>query len=295
MEEITREIEKRLKAADKKNKYSYQKALIYSLNNLFSLLLKSSNPDIGQVETLKEQIADYQIKFKIDNFFTDYKYLDFSISKLEKEHANRGELDNSKETKESLLNIEGIFEEYRKKVRWTKSHYNLLFSLPLKDCLVDTNLPELPLYYYPSGFSLPLPHSHVQKNFDKLFTRYEKLSISYSSIESLDKEFKLIKNLKSDLQKNDFKSIEIIGIFTAIITVVMATIPSLKFITSLEQAIYFTFTLASSFFLFLFGIFSLTRGISTLRKNIIFFTTVGAIIVLCTYLFIRSTESLIAG
>lgn len=287
LEEITQEIEQRLSQSDLTNKHSYQKALIYSLNNLFSLLIKSNNPDTAKIEALKEQIGDYQKRFKIENFFTDYKYLQFLISRLEKDLGKRAELDRDKDFKINLDKVENIFEEYRKKVRWTKEHYNLLFTLPIEDCLVKSNIPELPQVYYPSAFSLPLPHSHVQDNFDKLYTRFEKLTIAYSSIQTLDKEFSLIEGMKRDLQMSDFKSIEIIGIFTAIITFVMATIPSFQFIETFKQAIYFTFTIASSLFLFIFAIFSITRGFPTFKKNTIFFLTVGSILIFCIFLYLN--------
>lgn len=288
LEEITQEIEERLESADIWNRHSFQKALIYSLNNLFSLLIKSKNPDIAKIETLKEQIGDYQKRFRIENFFTDYKYLQFTISQLEKDLGNRAELDRDNNLRENIDKVENIFKEYRKKVRWTKEHYNLLFTLPVEDCLVPSNIPELPEVYYPSAFSLPLPHSHVQDNFDKLYTRFEKLTISYSSIENLGKEFSVIKEMKGEMKKNDFKSLEVMGIFTAIITFVMATVPSIQFITSFEQAIYFTFSISSSFFIFIFGLLSLTRGITTLKKNIIFFLAVGLILGFCGYLYLQS-------
>src|SRR5690606_4917830 len=117
-------------------------------------------------------------------------------------------------------------ESCKAKIEWSLSHHKLIFGLPFSECLVETSIPDLEKVYYPSSFVLPLPTDDIQSNFNKLDSKFKKLNIISSSIATLDKEFDEIERIKQKLKLSDFRSIEIIGVFTAIAAFVLSQVGS---------------------------------------------------------------------
>lgn len=251
---------------DKEQKYTYNKIYNYALNNQFSLLLEQKDLDEKDIITLKKRIENFQSKCKTDNFFVEYKYITHLIKKVEYEYENRKEFDKIEPTKKILKKLDELIESCGNKLIWSQNHYNHLFQLPYEESLIPSNLKELPKIYYASSFVLPLPVEDSQKAFNSIDKKYNKLNVLVSSVSSLNKEFDTIEDLKNSLKTNDFKSLEIIGVFTAIVAFVLASIPSFKFITNFNQAALFTSILACSLFLLAFTILSFTRGIKEVKK-----------------------------
>ena len=283
--EVVSEVEKRFNSATIEIQ-TYSKAYSYALNNQFSLLLtlkqlKTLDEDISK---LKNKIDAFQNKSKIDNFFVEYKYIQFLLDKAELDYNSRKSLESINSANEIIILAEDIIHAYSKKLNWSKNHYHCVFQLPYEESLIDCTITELPKVYYASSFVLPLSRIESQDNFDDLVMTFNKLSTSIKVITSLTKEFSVIQKTTESLKDNDFKSIEVIGVFSAIITFVMASIPAIPFIDSIWKALLYFIAIGGSLGLFLLIIFSLRGGVGKLKERSVYilsFSSLIAIIVTC--------------
>lgn len=292
LSEVVTEIEKRLKIA-KFEVHTFNKIYSYALNNQFSLLLEQNDVSDDKIVTLKRKIDSFQSKTKIDNFFVEYKYIGFLLGKIEASYNSRKVLDSIDYTNDLITKVEGMLKQYTKNLSWADNHYHCVFQLPFEESLVDCGLSELPHIYYASSFVLPLSRIESQDNFEELVMKYNKLSTSIQVISSLTKEFSIIEETKDSLKDNDFKSIEVIGVFSAIITFIMASVPAIRFIDSLWKAMLFFISIASSLGLFLIVIFSIRKGIGKLKEKSIYIISFASIltIVVCSLFAIKSEKS----
>jgi len=275
---------------NKEEVYTFNKIYNYALNNQFSLLLEQEDIKEEEIVPLKRRIENFQSRCKTDNFFVEYKYISHLIKKVEFEYENRKEFDNIESTTKTLNRLDELIESCGNKLIWSQNHYNHLFQLPYNECLVSSNLKELPDVYYASSFVLPLPLEESQKEFNSINKKYNRLNSLVSSVSSLNKEFNTIKELKENLKANDFRSLEIIGVFTAIVAFVLASIPSFKFITTFNQAALFTSILACSLFLLTFTILSFTRGIDKVMKNLWFIISVVLLFLFSIFIFSKDKK-----
>lgn len=231
--------------------YTYNKIYNYALNNQFSSLITQKNAKEDEIISLKEKIEALQIQCKTDNFFLEYKYIGYLIKKVEQHYDNRKELDEISSAKFITKDLRNLIQSCNEKLIWSHNHYNQLFALPFDECKVPTNVENLPYVYYASSFVLPLPLSETRKEFLSLEQRFHRINILIDSLTSLKKEFNTIKKIKKEIKLSDFRSIEILGIFTALITFIFGTISTYSFIETPYQAILFTGMFALSLLIFI--------------------------------------------
>lgn len=291
LSEIVTEIEIRLNNTISEI-HTYNKIYSYALNNQFSSLLEQVEFSEDEVITLKKKIDSFQSKTKIDNFFVEYKYIGYLLDKIEANYNARQGLDNIDSTNSLIAKVEVVIEAYSKNLSWSKNHYHCVFQLPYEESLVDCSIDELPKVYHASSFVLPLSRIESQDNFDDVIIKYNKLSTSVKVITSLTKEFSIIKTTTESLKDNDFKSIEVIGVFSAIITFIMASIPALAFIDNLWKALLFFISIAGSLGMFLLVIFTIRKGVGEFKKSIVYIMSFVTLIIVtvCSLLAINSDK-----
>lgn len=256
LKEVVLEFEKRFtKHCHTEQRFLYNKTYLYSLNNQFSLLLEQTDVDEDSISELKSHIEKIQKRCNIDNFFIDSKHIDFRITKLESIFSNREELEDLSKYKEELEGLSKSVTAYKKNLNWSKNNHNLLFQLPYKECLVESNISDLDIFYA-SSIVLPLPHEESQDHYESINSRLRELKQLVLSVVSLNKEFSTIRGL----QANQIKTLETIGVFTAITAFILASIPSFSFVKDFYQALLFTGIIGSSLFLMVSMIFLFTRG-----------------------------------
>lgn len=245
----------------------YRKAIIYVLNNLYSLKISIPTINVTELDVLKVEIEQLQKKFSIDNFFVDKKLIGHELGKIQTAFDKREILKNLKNESNQLEKLEPVIKRCKERMQWSYNHHSLIFQLPFKDSIIPVNYPEFRGIYYASSFVLPIPQYTNQKEFRELELQFDKLKLLTSSISALGDEFQEITNLKEELKNNDFRSLEIIGIFTAIVTFVIASIPAFKFIDSFEKAIYFYAVLGASLSTMILVLLLMKRGTQALAKN----------------------------
>lgn len=265
-------IKKFNKIKDFEESQVYKKAIIYALNNYFSLLIEIKSETM--ISETREEIESFQNKFNLTNFFADKKLLKHELDKIQKLYDDRKILDDLKFATDELEVLSTLLERCRKRLEWAFKHHNLIFQLPYNDSLVPIQDREFPGIYYSSSFLLPIPEHTNKIEFKEIEIQFEKLRLLTNSISSLKPEFIEVQRLQEslistqkDLKDNDFKSLEIIGIFTAIIAFIMTSVPTFKFVKSFKQAALFFGVLGASISLMVLIIFLVRKGTNEIAKK----------------------------
>lgn len=258
-----------LKKTDAKNfydKYAQGVDSNYALNNKFSLFLESQQ----DVDLIKKEFEDVKQKTKGNNknFFIEYKYLE-KILQLINNHSKS--LDNldflHKYQKWINVDCKEILDDYFTNKEWSKTKYNYIFVLPYEESKIDISdlgITKLPFIFISSSFVLPKINNDIENKYNEIRQKYKGLVFQMDSISRLKNDLEDVKELKNELDRRDIKSIEIISIFTAIITFVLSSIPAYKFIENVWQSFLFMISLASSLGVFVLLILFATRGF---KKN----------------------------
>ncbi|WP_433779397.1 hypothetical protein [Flavobacterium anhuiense] len=240
------------------DRYVFSVSYNYSLNNCFSLFLTNNNYE--EIKTEYSKIKD-GTKGNLNNFFLEFKYLEF-VTKHLLTKINDDEKIKYIEKYESIIenHCKSEVESYFYKKEWSKSNHNYVFMLPFKECLVSTEgLGELEYIFYASSFVLPPSIEKMEKDFIEIKNDFDKINLYINTGKYFKKEIQKIESLNKEIDKKDLKSIEIISIFTAIITFVLSSIPAYKFIHTAWESMFFMLSLASALGIFIILIFFTTR------------------------------------
>ncbi|WDF63177.1 hypothetical protein [Flavobacterium sp. KACC 22763] len=275
LSEVVNEFHRRfIKNEHTEQRYIYNKIYLYALNNQFSLLLMQNSITDLKINELREEIEKIQSKCNIDNFFIDFKYISYKLDQLNKKFEKREEFEDFAKEKTELDNLETAIKSYKHKLGWSKNNHNLLYQLPYKESLVESSINDLSIYYA-SSIVLPLSLEESENNFQIISDKYKRLNQLVLSVSSLGKEFDTIKDIKS----NEIKTLEIIGIFTAITAFILASIPSFTFVKDFNQALLFTGIIGCSLFLMVSLIFLFTRGFKKANTWIVLFSAIILLII----------------
>lgn len=249
--------------------HCYKKIYAYSLNNYFSFLVDLPNDDLFNneeylsIKLLKKEMDIHENVFRNYNFFSDSKYLDCLLKRVDKylkldvKEKKKYETEIELDIKE----IDKIIKESNRKLLWSKKYFNYISSLPYHECLVETPSDKLPKMYYASSFVLPAPSFKTNLEFEILLSDANNTMNSYEIIKQFDKEVhklesseKKIKNtvdsLAQEISSNKIESISILGVFTAILSFVMANVEMFKTAKSTKEYILVSLTIGSVLLLF---------------------------------------------
>ncbi|KIC61723.1 hypothetical protein [Chryseobacterium taiwanense] len=261
------------------NKYLFFKDLNYALNNQFSMLIEQSDINDDEVKQLKNKIDSLQNRIGYDNFFVDFKFLKYCIKKLNEFILNREALEVKAEILSKINEIRNLFISCERKIEWSESHHNLLYQLPYHESLVDYNADDIDKVYYASSFLLPLSVEQINKEFFDIKIEFQNKFNHFEILSSLDKEFGVIKEIRSKAEESDKKSIETLTIFTAIISFIVGTVSGFSFIDSFVKALIFILIFSISLLTFVLLIFISTKGIDKIlnQKKVIISSYLGAL------------------
>ncbi|KDN56706.1 RND transporter family protein [Flavobacterium seoulense] len=275
------------------DKYALSIIKNYAVNNTFSSFLEK-NENIYQIKDQYKK-AKGKVQGTVNNFFLDKKYLGALLEILKKKSP---EVDNIKFLDEygELISSEcqNKLDEYYANKEWSKSNNNYIFLLPFVESKVEIpelDIDELPFIFIPSSFILPTVNYQIETDYSEIRQKFKSLFFQIDTTRKIRKDLEEIKELKNEIQKQDYKSIEIISIFTAIITFVLSSIPAYKFIENVTESILFMIGLACSLSIFVMLIFFTTRGFVKNSKAYIFYIFVLAILAGIVYYKLLREES----
>ncbi|MEI3799613.1 MULTISPECIES: hypothetical protein [unclassified Chitinophaga] len=290
------------------DRYASSISLNYAINNEFSLLLEDASLLEGKAEDCYSKILTIQAETGVKNFFPQYKYLQFLVTKLDEKYSQRKAVSNIAQLRELINKCKKVFEKYEENIEWSRKNYNYVYQLPFNECLVDvgTNVPEK--IFIASSFILPLIKGNYIKEYDELKKKVLNFETSVELIENVDKELQGIARLKEDygaintkieskfqekeqsLRDKEIKYIEVIGIFAAIVTFVASTVPGFQFIKTAYQAGLYVLSLSTAFAFFTLLLLVIYKGVENLRRHKLLLIFIAVATLVSWYLLIYRTN-----
>lgn len=254
------------------NDFSKLITINYAYNNYFSLLVEQTE-NVYHIKKAYIELVDLQHHY-INNFFIEFKFLDSILDILSKKLENMDSMEFLEEFDQFIENYcSKIFEKYKQNYRWSVSHHNYIFQLPFNECKLDIPSSEIPSLFISSSIVLPPPNKNITDDFDSINARFHALISQLQSVKNLRKDITEIQTIKNELndqkaeiKNREIKSIEILGIFTALIAFIFGSISTFKFIHSPFQALMFIGALSVSLILFVFVLLVFNRGLKVFKN-----------------------------
>lgn len=236
-------------------------SLNYSVNNELSLACEDLKTDISKVKEIYNRVIDIQEETRINNFFPQHKFLYFLLAKLDEIDRNHKALESIKEYRIIVDECLKIIKSYEKNVLWSEKNYNYVFQLPYDECLIelknDANIDKIFIY---SSFLMPLPK-------DKYVAELKEYK---AQILQRDASIKVLENINTDIshiKDRELKMMEMLGIFTALISFVAASLPTFRLFNTALEAALFILALGTSFASFVFLLLVTARGLDKIKKH----------------------------
>lgn len=245
----------------------------YASNNYLSLVSnKESDKHEEEVYAVYEDVLQQQSTSGIKNFFPQTRILKYCLQKLEDLYKSRKALD-IKKSRGLIDRCNSVYATYKENVEWTKEHYNYVFQLSFEECCLQLNDTNVGRIYVFSSFILPLPKDKYIEEFEYNKKQVDQVENSVKVLENVEPEL-------SNLQDREVRALEILGIFTALISFVVASLPTFAIIKTAPQAALFTLALATSFSSFiLLLLITLRRKTRTIISLIVLFLILAAAII----------------
>ena len=229
----------------------------YARNNRFSLFTETCD----NREELKEEYDKIDNKDN-RNYFLQYKFIDKSIELLNAELNEKNEnitIEQVEEIEKYLEDIEPEYKTYKTNIEWILEHIYFIYRVSFKECIIDD------IFIY-SSFLLPLDNRKSKDRFEKITDDFRELKSQLPLFRKMA-EFKGdVSKVKENLfqfdekiEKHDTKTIELMGLFSAIIAFVMGSIPTFQYLKNIFDVGIFFIVFATSLISFLLVLLLITR------------------------------------
>ena len=182
------------------------------------------------------------------NFFLQYKLIKRVTQLINdelKENSTSITLAQIEEIEPLLKNIEEEYKEYKKNIQWIVEHIYFIYRVSFEECIIDK------IFIY-SSFLLPL-------DIRKSKNDYEIVSDDFRVLKSQIEPLKRIVQFDEKIEKRDTKTIELMGLFSAIIAFIMASIPTFKYMKDIYDVGIFFIVFATSLISFLLVLLLIIR------------------------------------
>ena len=191
----------------------------YARNNRFSLFTETCD----NREELKEEYDKIDNKDN-RNYFLQYKFIDKSIELLNAELNEKNEnitIEQVEEIEKYLEDIEPEYKTYKTNIEWILEHIYFIYRVSFKECIIDD------IFIY-SSFLLPLDNRKSKDRFEKITDDFRELKSQLPLFRKMAEFNVEVSKVKEELfqfdekiEKHDTKTIELMGLFSAIIAFVM--------------------------------------------------------------------------
>lgn len=244
--------------SDNFDSYAYSISSTYIFNNLLSSKLEKDPYSIDKVRNLIRQVEDHQEYTHTYNFFPWEKlakYISIEIDRLS------NILFKSEKYEEYNQNIElfqKIIEKYDRCFNWSLKKNYLPFQFPYKECFSEyyfdykVTKQSYPLFLF-SSYVLP-------SNYEYYLTIFNQIKNKKLKLEALGEVYKSLQNIVDEVKINSDKvnnterrSIEILGIFSAVALFSIGSIQIFSFIPiGLDPQVFYNFIASFGYSLALF-------------------------------------------
>lgn len=251
----------------------------YMYNNRFSILIETDSIKIGDIENFLSEIKQIQLETGIKNYFPYFKICNY-LDKIIQNHFNNKSIDYD-EVEKLIDKFENQLKDAYLNYEWCKDRNFMAFQLTKKECCIIHNELQIPIFLG-SSFVLPINFEKAELELKEFSRKLDKYNTLYEVHSNLKNEKDAILNLKIDIEKSEKKSIEILGIFSAIVLFTSGSVQifSIDGIT-MKEGLTFMLLFSYCLVLFIFLIWLITRdnmkNITTVHKS--FF--VGLFLISC--------------
>lgn len=229
----------------------------YARNNRFSLFTETcDNREDLQKEYNKIDNKDNR------NYFLQYKFIDKSIELLNAELSEKNEnitIDQIEEIEKYLEDIEPEYKTYKTNIEWILEHIYFIYRVSFDECIIDD------IFIY-SSFLLPLDNRKSKDGFEKVSDKFRELKSQLPLFRKMAEFNGDVSKVKEELfqfdekiEKHDTKTIELMGLFSAIIAFVMGSIPTFQYMKNIYDVGIFFVAFATSLISFLLVLLLITR------------------------------------
>ena len=238
----------------------------YARNNRFSLFTETcDNRDNLQKEYNKIDNKDNK------NYFLQYKFINKSIELLNAELKEKNEnitIDQIEDIEKYLEEIEPEYETYKTNIEWILEHIYFIYRVSLEECIIDD------IFIY-SSFLLPLDNRKSKKDYEKIVDSFRELKsqlplfrrIAIFNTKVSEKVKDELIQFDEKIEKRDAKTIELIGLFTAIIAFVIGSIPTFQYLKNIFDVGIFFVVFATSLISFLLVLLFITGRIKVNKEQ----------------------------
>lgn len=253
--------------------YAYLITSNYAINNQYSLFIEGKT-DIDEIKKKYEELKGKRNP-GIYNFFLEFKYLGAIIDLLIKKVENEGNIEFINKYEKFVINeCKRSFEQYAYNNKWSINHHNYIFQLPFDECLIKVEHLKVDKLFIASSIVLPPSKNKIEDQFYSIKTKFENLLTHINTIKGLKSDLLKIQEIKKDvsdqkaeIKSREIKSMEILGLFTALVTFVLGSISTFKFIENAWQALLFVIALSMSLIFFVLILFLLNRGQRVIQSH----------------------------
>lgn len=261
----------------------------YIKNNKFSIQLESNLVNLAEAEKSLSEIKHLQQETRIRNYFPYFKICAFIDDLLQKTFKNS--IDDYSEVSSIINKMELYLKEAFVNYEWCKDRNFMAFQLPKKECCIEH--PELKVnIFLSSSFVLPLNYDKIELDLKEFKRRVDNYKTICEVHLNLKKEKDIILKLKSDMELSERKSIEILGIFSAIVLFTSGSIQifSIDGMT-VKDGLRFMLIFSYSIVLFVFLIWLISRdnlkNLTIIHKA---FSVVLFVITIISFLYVLDIE-----
>ena len=241
----------------------------YARNNRFSLFTETCD----NREDLKEEYNKIDNKDN-RNYFLQYKFIDKSIELLNAELNEKNEnitIEQVEEIEKYLEDIEPEYKTYKTNIEWILEHIYFIYRIPFDECIIDD------IFIY-SSFLLPLDNRKSKDGFEKVSDKFRELKSQLPLFRKMAEFNGDVSKVKKELfqfdekiEKHDTKTIELMGLFSAIIAFVMGSIPTFQYFKNIYEVGLFLIVFATALISFLLVLLFITRYNKKVKDFTIFF------------------------
>ncbi len=198
------------------DRYSIDTLRNYMYNCNLSIRLKRKPLSYKEIQGEVSKVDSLQKQTGIYNFYPYNKIVNYLLTTIK---ADIGSKRPEEEIRDKLDNISILIEKLGFNLKWCKKHNFYPFQLPYEECLCQKDNFDVPLFI-PSTCSKPIDYAKLEAGISDY-----KNSVSVLKNEiALYKERQHIELLKDEISKSKRNYIEILALFSAIITFIFSSI-----------------------------------------------------------------------
>ncbi len=248
----------RTKGVSHFDNYAFNSAKNYLYNCRFSASTSAPSFSFANISESLISLRSVQQETEITNFYPYKKAVSYLISKIE--HNLNTEVLNIEETQSMINLLSETMPKLDESVKWCMKKKFYPFQLPFNECLFscqngDGNTLEV---FVPSTFCKPIDYGKLSDEVESFKSSFNSLTAQFVIQKRIEAEKKELINIKDEIKASERKYIEILGIFTAIITFLFGSINIFSSSENLKSLIESSFALGIILMLFASSVYFLT-------------------------------------